>query len=159
MSMKLSAEMFDEIVSTLRSDGTRPKEKEKRSEGRVGLRCALDIVLYPSKAPGENKPLRVCVHDISVGGIGLVCSSRLAPGTEFIACFSRDDCSPVPVLYKVKHCRRMSSDLFTIGAMFTRVLPDRTGEVLSLRHQEKAVKAKAGEEHQPAPATATTGAA
>jgi hypothetical protein len=145
MPMKLSAEMFDEIVSTLRSDGSRPKEKEKRSEGRVGMRCALDIVLYSSSTPGQKKTLNVCVHDISVGGIGLVCVHKLAPNTEFIACFSRDENSPVPVLYRVKHCRRISSDLYTIGAMFARVLPDRAGEVLSLRRQDKTPTAKPAE--------------
>jgi hypothetical protein len=123
MSMKLSAEMFNEIVSTLKSDGTCSRGHERRACARVGLRCTLDIVpctFLSSKAT----PVTVHVHDISASGIGLVSHPM------------------VPVLYKVVQCRRLSNELFAIGAALQRILPDSEGEVLVLGKKTKAVKPK-----------------
>jgi hypothetical protein len=138
MAMKLSAELFNEIISSLRSDGgTNARGHEKRKQGRVGLRCGLDITLcsFTSK---NAKPLSICVHDISQNGIGLVSATKLPENSEFVARFVRDAESAVPVLYKVRYCSKLSGDLFTIGAMFQRVLPDASGEIISLGKKGKA---------------------
>jgi hypothetical protein len=140
MAMKLSAEMFNEIISSLRSDTSESHGHEKRTQGRVGLRCALEIVQFGLSAKG-TKPTAVCVHDISLNGIGLVSPARLAEDTEFVARLSRDGHSPVPILYKVRYCRRLGNDLYNIGAMFQRVLPDAAGEVLALGRKSKHKKA------------------
>jgi hypothetical protein len=141
MSMKLSAEMFNEIVSTLKSDGTCSRGHERRACARVGLRCTLDIVpctFLSSKAT----PVTVHVHDISASGIGLVSQGRLAEDSEFVARLLRDGHPMVPVLYKVVQCRRLSNELFAIGAALQRILPDSEGEVLVLGKKTKAVKPK-----------------
>lgn len=139
MAMKLSAELFNQIVSSLRSDGTNTRGPEKRTQGRVGLRCALDIVPCTFN-PKDAKPMSICVHDISQNGIGLVSSVKLAENSEFVARFSRDGESSVPVLYKARYCRRLSSELFSIGATFERVLPDASGEVVPFGKPSKAAR-------------------
>jgi hypothetical protein len=141
MSMKLSAEMFNQIVSSLRSDGTCGRGTEKRTQARVGLRCTLEISPCTFLAK-QSKPLSIHVHDISMGGIGLVSTTRLAEDSEFVAKLTRDDRSSVPVLYRVRYCRRISNELFAIGATLERVLPDADGEVLVLGKSAKATKAK-----------------
>jgi hypothetical protein len=147
MAMKLSAELFSEIISSLKSDGVNSRGHEKRAQARVGLRCALEIV--PCAFSSKNaKPNAVCVHDLSQNGIGLVSTIKLAENSEFVAKFYRDGAPSVPVLYKVRHCRRLSPELFSIGAIFERVLPDESGEVVTLGRKKPSRKA-------PAPRSAT----
>jgi hypothetical protein len=129
MAMKLSAELFDQIISNLRSDGTRSSGVENRSQARVGLRCGLEI--SPCEFTAKNaKPIAVFVHDLSHNGIGLVSPVKFDEGSEFVAKFSRDGHPAVPVLYKVRHCRRISRELVNIGASLERVLPDASGEIV-----------------------------
>jgi len=136
MSMKLSADLFNEIVSTLKSDGSGTSNHDKRTECRVGLRCTLDIVPISSGAAGA-KPMSISVRDISANGIGLLSSNRVEEDIVFVARFSRDGKTPVPVLYKVKYCRRISKDLFSVGAIFDRVMADSSGEVVSMGKSRK----------------------
>jgi len=134
MAMKLSAELFNQIVSNLRSDRTSTRGQDKRVEGRVGLRCTIDIVTripYSFESP-HTKEVGVSVNNISVSGIGLVTGKRMEDGTEFIARFVRDGGPPVPILYKVKYSRRLATDVFSVGAVLERVLPDAAGEVLPM---------------------------
>jgi hypothetical protein len=141
MAMKLSAALFNEIVSSLRSDGTNSRIQEKRTQGRVGLRCALEIA--PGTAGNSAaKSMPICVHDISQNGLGLVSATKLSADSEFVAWFTREGESSVPVLYRVRYCRRLSSDLFSIGATFQRVLPDASGEVATIGRTAKASKRK-----------------
>jgi len=147
--MKLSAEMFNEIVSSLKSDDTCTRGHEKRTQARVGLRCALEItpVVFSDK---KTKPILVHVHDISKSGIGLVSAAKLEESSEFIANLSRDGHPPVPILYKVRYCRRLSNELWSIGGLLQRVLPDCDGEVHSFGKKPKPAKTKT-----PSPATGT----
>ena len=127
MPAKLTAEMLNDIVSNLKSDSV-GRAQEKRSQGRVGLRGILDVIPC-TFVKGSNKPLTVWVRDISVNGIGLLASKRLDEGVEFIARFVREGRPPLCILYKVKYCRRVASDLVSVGASFDRVMPDANGEV------------------------------
>jgi hypothetical protein len=150
MSMVLSVELFSEIVSSLRSDGTGSRLHDKRTQARVGLRCGLEVV--PCSLPDKKaKPVTVHVHDLSVGGIGLVSPVELSDGSEFVARFSRRDRPAVPVLYRVRYCRQISVQMFSVGAMFQRALPDSTGEVLSIG-RPKVKPRKHGSAVEPDPA-------
>ena len=136
MAMKLSVELFNEIISSLKCDGTRSQGHEKRTQGRVGLRCALEIIpcLFSNRS---TKPLSICVHDVSENGLGLVSPVKLDEELEFIARFTREGRPAVPVLYKVRHCRRLSADLYSVGAMFQRVLADSSGEIAQIGKSAK----------------------
>jgi hypothetical protein len=148
--MMLSVELFNEIVSNLKSDGTCSQRNERRSEARVGLRSTLGVVPCTFSAK-KSKPLIVHVHDLSAGGIGLVLSFRMEEGTEFVARLSRENHPVVPVLYRVIYCRRISAELSGIGARFERILPDADGEVVPLgRKAAKPKKAAPAAESAPA---------
>ncbi len=137
MHAKLTADMLNDIVSNLKSDNGGARGQDKRTQGRVGLRGALDVVPCTfSKV--SNKPISVWVRDISVSGIGLLASSRFEEGLEFIARFVREGRPPLCILYKVRYCRRVSSDLMSVGASFDRVMPDANGEVAVIGKQKRA---------------------
>jgi hypothetical protein len=142
MSMKLSAELFNQIVSNLRSDPTSTRGQDKRAEGRVGLRCTIEIItrIPYSFASPNTKAISVSVNNISVCGIGLVTSMRMEDGSEFVARFARDGGPPVPILYKVQYSRRVADGVFSVGAVLERVLPDAAGEVLPMPAPSKKSK-------------------
>jgi hypothetical protein len=148
MSLKLSAELFNEVISTLTSDGCRKSGPEKRRDARVGLRCSVEITLcvFAAKKP---KPVTVQVHDLSVSGIGLVAREMLEIGAEFVAKLHREGHPPMTVLYKVKHCRRLTKELFNVGAGFVRVLPDADGEVLAINPRKRRTANTAAEPTAP----------
>lgn len=123
MSMKLSADLFNQITSTLRSDVQKVKGSEKRAQGRVGLRCTLELL--PCSPASEIPPKTlVWVRDISATGIGLVCGRAVDNDVEFVAQFDRPGEQPLAVVYKVRHVRKISADLWSIGASFERIIPD-----------------------------------
>ncbi|MDP9173474.1 MAG: hypothetical protein M3O30_06365 [Planctomycetota bacterium] len=130
MSMNLSADLFNEIVASLRSDGPDSRAQEKRTQGRVGLRCTMDLVPFPT--PEGTRPTTVWLRDISINGIGFVSSARVSDRSELIARLPRPNQTPLSILYKVRYCRRLSSDLFSVGASFEHVMPDASGEVATI---------------------------
>jgi hypothetical protein len=139
MQARLTAHMLDDIVSNLKSDSA-SRSQDKRTQGRVGLRGTLDVIPC-SFSKESNKPMTVWVRDISVNGIGLLVSSRLDEGVEFIARFVRDGRPPLCILYKVRYCRRVSSDLMSVGASFDRVMPDANGEVATIGKPKRGLRA------------------
>ncbi len=130
MSLKLTAQLYKQILASLRSDFP-SRGSEKRGQGRVGLRCSLDIVPCSFSENGA-KPITVWVRDISMKGIGLVTSMPIAEGTLFIARLPRNPDEPLSVTYKVVYCRRLSSDLYSVGSVLETVkdeksAPDKSG--------------------------------
>jgi hypothetical protein len=82
--------------------------------------------------------MQVWVRDISVNGIGLMSSTRFDEGMEFIVRFVREGRPPLCILYRVRYCRRLSSDLSSIGASFERVMPDPNGEVATIGRPKRS---------------------
>jgi hypothetical protein len=117
----LTAEVFKDVISALRSDESSTRLLDKRGSPRVGLRTKLQIVTGPV-GPFENLPVEVWLRDLSAGGMGIVYSQELEPGTTFVAHLPRRQGPPLRVLYEVAHCKRLSKDLFSIGAKLTRIL-------------------------------------
>ncbi len=140
MAMLISAELFGEIITNLKSDFSPQRGHEKRRQARVGLRCALSVMPCAFSAK-KVKPISLYVHDISQNGIGLVSSTKLEEDAEFVARFPRDGHPSVPVLYKTRYCRRLTSDQYAVGAMLMRVLPDAMGDVVKLNRRAEPAKA------------------
>ena len=119
MSVQLTAQLYKEILASLRSDSP-SRMTDKRSQGRVGLRCSLEIIPdHSSHLPA--KPFVVWVRDISTKGIGLVTSTPMPENSLFVAHFARNPQEPLSVTYKVVYCRRLSSDLYSVGATMEQV--------------------------------------
>ena len=121
-STTLTAEVFRDVISALRSDEGPTRILDKRSSPRVGLRTKLAIVTGPT-GPFEPPPVDVWLRDLSAGGMGIVHSRELERGTPFVAHLPRRQGPPLRVLYEVAHCKRLSKDLFSIGAKLSRILP------------------------------------
>src|SRR5215207_7538318 len=97
--MRLTAEQFEQILASLKSDTSRPRSQDKRSSPRVGVRMQATIIPC---LPGEDaKPHVVWVRDLSVHGIGLVHNDSLPVGSYFLALFQRKAGERLTVLYTV----------------------------------------------------------
>jgi hypothetical protein len=121
VSTTLTAEVFKDVISALRSDESSTRLLDKRSSPRVGLRTKLAIVTGPT-GPFEPPPVEVWLRDLSAGGMGIVYNHELERGAAFVAHLPRRQGPPLRVLYEVAHCKRLAKDLFSIGAKLTRIL-------------------------------------
>src|SRR5690348_11060532 len=102
---RLTAEMFEQIVASLRSDGSR-RTHEKRKHPRVGLRTTLEILQCPEI--GERivpPPAVVSVRDLSADGIGFVSPRSMAANAQFVAEFARSEDTKLRVQYRVAYCK------------------------------------------------------
>jgi hypothetical protein len=122
---KLSAEVFEQIVASLRSDRSL-RSNEKRRRPRVGLRSTIDIKLCAPKR-GDNPTIQFWVRDVSADGMGLVGTRSLEVGTEFVADFDRFQQEHLRVKYRVAYCKMLSRGLYSIGAKLVLVMPNSVG--------------------------------
>jgi PilZ domain len=118
----LTAEVFKDVISALRSDDNSNRVLDKRSSPRVGLRTKLAIVPGPA-GPFEVTPVEVWLRDLSAGGMGIVYNREMDRGTPFVAHLPRRQGPALRVLYEVAHCKRLAKDLYSIGAKLSRILP------------------------------------
>src|SRR5688572_21983721 len=121
---RLTADTFEEIVSSLRSDEAR-RVHEKRNRPRVGLRNSLAIFPCPHGVPAAH-PVVFWVRDVSAEGLGLVGSQPFPTDMDFIAEFDRGERPRLRVQYKVAYCKQLSRGLYSVGARLVKVLPERS---------------------------------
>jgi c-di-GMP-binding flagellar brake protein YcgR len=79
--MHLNAALFERVIQSLRSDERNSKRHENRREGRVGIRCQVELTPKLFDDSGQ-KTVRVTVRDLSASGIGFVSNVAMAVGTE-----------------------------------------------------------------------------
>ena len=118
----LTAEVFKDVISALRSDDNSARVLDKRSSPRVGLRTKLAIVTGHT-GPFEAAPVEVWLRDLSSGGMGIVHNREMDRGAPFVAHLPRRQGPPLRVLSEVAHCKRLAKDLYSIGAKLSRILP------------------------------------
>jgi len=118
--MQLSADLYRQIVKSLRSDPRSSRNMEKRIAQRVGLRSKLTIA---RKVPGGAAPLQlaVWVRDLSTSGIGIVTAEPLPMKSEFVAMLPGALGEAMSIVYTVVHCKEQAKNLYAIGATFTRI--------------------------------------
>ena len=118
--MLLTAEMYEQIVRSLRSDVRTVQDRRKNP--RVGLRARINIVpLDENRHPAE--PTCVWVRDVSAGGFGLVVREMLDSGQLLIVRLERRDEAPLSLLCEV--AQRYSND--RIGLKILRTLKQLNG--------------------------------
>jgi hypothetical protein len=115
--MQLTAEWFDQIVKSLRSDERNSSRHGLRKEGRVGVRCSVDVIPRVFSDDGETV-VRVKIRDISHSGIGFTSRVKMTLGHEMICRLPGDNNSTVEVPMTIRHCNRLAKGLFSIGAKF-----------------------------------------
>lgn len=120
--MNLTADQFQDIISTLRSDSGSPRNAEKRASPRVGLRAR--ICISPMFEGGLPRWITAWVRDLSSDGMGLTQNEPLHAGTRFLVRFPRRGLRPLEVIYVVAHCRALAKQIFSVGARLERVVED-----------------------------------
>ena len=118
--MRLTAEQYEQIVTSLRSDSTRTRHHEKRHSPRVGLR--MQVTVIPCVTGQPAKQYEMWVRDLSTNGIGLIGSEPARVGSYFLAVFKRATNETLTVLYRVVNCRQQTDRQYSIGAKLDRVI-------------------------------------
>jgi hypothetical protein len=119
MSMiDLTASTLSELVASLRS--TLADGMEKRRLPRVGLRLRAHVAL--SRAD-RSEPIQIWVRNVSANGFGFTCTHELQAGEMFTLLLAGD--RPESVVCQIRHCRRVASGVFQLGAKFIDSLPSR----------------------------------
>ncbi len=111
--MKLSGELFEEIISELVSDGS-GRAHNKRQEPRVGVRAQGIITpwtLDDSSAEGKA----VTIRDLSPGGICILSGFPMQIGVRFILRLERVQKEPLQATYEVRYCKPLTSNLWAVG--------------------------------------------
>jgi hypothetical protein len=116
--MRLSAEMYDQIVAALRSD--KQRDKDKRKEPRVGLAGEANLVAVSETGVRISGVTRV--RDISPTGIGLIFNKQLAKGQRFVVQLEGFDGQPVWLVATTAYCRTIDNTKHSIGAKIQQVL-------------------------------------
>ena len=111
-STTLTAEMFNQIVSSLKSDAGR-RYNEQRTKPRVGVRGRVEIII--ATPDGKEVPLEVWVRDLSAIGIGILHSAPFKLGSSFVARFLRHGKPPLDVTYLVAYSKPVTRTLFATG--------------------------------------------
>ncbi|GIW75902.1 MAG: hypothetical protein KatS3mg104_0965 [Phycisphaerae bacterium] len=127
MSMTISAEMFQDILSSLNGDGRNGRIADRRKGARVGVRAILSIERL---VVGDTGFLEANAHlrEISRGGIGLISPVRMSKGEVFRVSFPSNQGNPIQVEYVVRHVQPLKPSLFRIGAQLQNLLQSETGE-------------------------------
>ena len=109
--MRMSAEMYEQIVAALRSDSHR--DRDKRREPRVGLAAEVD---YVTVEEGKRIAGVVRVRDVSPTGIGLFFSKQIDKRQRFVVQLYTNSEEPMWLVCQAAYCRRVDGGSFSVGA-------------------------------------------
>jgi hypothetical protein len=116
--MRLSAEMYEQIVAGLKSDSHR--DKDKRREPRVGLATEAEYVSIDSE--GKRTAGLVRIRDISQSGIGLSFPKQMEKKQRFVVQLYNDKEEPLWLVCLSAYCRRVDGGRFSVGARIHQIL-------------------------------------
>jgi hypothetical protein len=116
--MRLSAEIFQQIVDALRSD--RKSDRDKRLEPRVGM--AGEATLVSRREDGRPVSARVRVRDVSRSGIGIIHSRRFAQGQPLIIQLQSTTGDPIWLVCVAAYSRRFETDRYSVGVRIQQVV-------------------------------------
>src|SRR5437764_4137704 len=117
--MVLSADKFELILASLRSDAVCGRNQEKRNDPRVGVRMHVNVAFRGAGDVMTCATMRV--RDISIKGIGLLGSTHNPLGTFFAIHLSGRG-QRIAVVYRVVRCQPIGSDMYQVGAAFEKYI-------------------------------------
>jgi hypothetical protein len=119
--MKLTAETFEELVSSLKAQSC--PENADRKSARVGLHVSVQMIVMtePGQPPERHT---VNVRDLSVEGINVVHHAAMRQGRPLVIELPRTVGPALRILCIVRHCRLVGTNLYSIGAIFRRTVSD-----------------------------------
>jgi hypothetical protein len=116
--MRLSAELYQQIVAGVRSDSQ--GEKDKRREPRVGLAGEADLITVG--ADGKRLAGLAKVRDVSPTGIGLLFDHPLTPGQRVIVQIQAGKGQRIWLVCHVAYSKKISGGLFSVGARIKQLM-------------------------------------
>lgn len=120
--MELSSELISEIAGSCVIAPASHSTNERRKHERISL--AARATVSPLSRGLEGMEEVVIVRDISVAGLGLLCSEAMEVGQEFVIQFSGNHGLAARILCKVAHCESggFGGSQFIVGATFELVI-------------------------------------
>jgi hypothetical protein len=115
--MRLSAEQFTDIISSLKSDTA----GGRRNSPRVGMRLQVPIIPCLDNA-AQVKEQVVWLKDLSVTGMCFVHGTGMPVGSFFVARFAREKDEPLAVLLEVVRCKKLGANSYEVGSKIDRVI-------------------------------------
>jgi hypothetical protein len=119
--MRLSAEQFTDIISSLKSDTA----GGRRNSPRVGMRLQVPIIPCLDHA-SQVKEQIVWLKDLSVTGMCFVHGRGMPIGSFFVARFAREKDEPLAVLLEVVRCKKLGPTSYEVGSKIDRVICGET---------------------------------
>jgi hypothetical protein len=116
--MRLSAEIYEEILAGLKSDGVR--DKDKRREPRVGMAGEADFVTIAGDGTRQAGVVRI--RDVSRQGIGLLFNQHIPPQQRFVVQLESINGQPIWLVCNAAYCRKTDMGRFSVGARIMQVL-------------------------------------
>lgn len=114
-AMQLTAEQFNGIISSLRSDAL----AGRRGAPRVGLRLQVTVIPCAEQDVVEQT---VWLRDLSISGMGFVHSQPFAEGSYLVARFHQDAGDSIAVLVEVTRCKQVAATSYEIGTRIDRMV-------------------------------------
>ena len=126
--MQLSAQLFADIVTTMRAQGTGAGH-EKRRTTRIDLESKVQVSLVRDRAYVQT--IGALTRDVSLSGIGFLLATPIQRAQEIIVQIPRCDDDVVHLACNVMHCRSPADSLYIVGAEFARIVS--TVEISQMR--------------------------
>src|SRR4051812_9447579 len=122
--MDISAETFQSIVKSLKTDGG----SDKRRSPRVGLRGRVTII--PLAKDASRKPLSLMGRNISAQGMALLHDKPMEAGLQFILRLNSDGraSQSQAIVCTVVRCSELDSEFHEIGVEFIGELSSNAGD-------------------------------
>ena len=125
--MRLSAELFKQIVDGLRSDNR--SDRDKRLEPRVGM--AGEVTLIYLDTEGKRKSTRARVRDVSRSGIGLYHRTKFGKDQRMVVQLQSANGDPIWLLCVPAHSNCVEKDRWVVGARIKQALhPDEVRRLI-----------------------------
>jgi c-di-GMP-binding flagellar brake protein YcgR len=113
--MQLTAEQFNGIIASLRSDPL----AGRRGAPRVGLRLRVTVIPCAETNVVEQT---VWLRDLSVTGMGFVHSRPFPEGSHLVTRFHQADNESIAILVEVTRCKEVAPKTYEIGTRIDRLI-------------------------------------
>jgi hypothetical protein len=121
--MKLSAEIFDLIVSSLSVQS--PQETDKRRTARMRLRAK--VTAFSCHGQDVGFPVEVLVRDLSCSGMAVEHEQPVQKGSALIVSLPQMGDKPLLMRCAVMYCRSQPNGRYQLGLAFDQPLTSMPG--------------------------------
>src|SRR4051794_29727144 len=114
--MALSANVYLQLVDSLRSEPRRGKEQRAGGRAGVGGQLAIQVINDRMTVTSE---ITGWVRNLSVDGIGMTSAGRLLVGSRFLIALQQSSGkSELLLVCEVRYCKKLADRVYSIGGRF-----------------------------------------